>query len=145
MNSCTSVAPGCRSSSTFVFITYTKLIGFFYICHCAVKTKLLLVVIEEIDDEEKPAEENKTKRPKKKSQATADENAKKQIITKETADVPVLESEDEDGLPISKEAREPENKTAEKMDLDDNEQVSNKKRKAKASVQDVVQERYPSI
>ncbi|VVA92601.1 unnamed protein product [Arabis nemorensis] len=100
------------------------------------------VVIEEIEDEEKPAEENKTKRPKKKGQATEDENAKKQIIAKETANVPVLESEDEDGLPISKEAREPESKTAEKMDLDDN--LSNKKRKANASVQDVVQERTES-
>lgn len=106
----------------------------------------LLVVIEEIEDEEKPAKENKTKRPKKRSPTSGDENAKKQIIAKEPAHVPVLESEDEDGFPISKEeAREPENKTAEKMDLDNDEQVSNKKRKAKASVQDGVQERYPSF
>lgn len=85
------------------------------------------VVIEEIEDEEKPAEDKKTKRLKKKSQATKDENADKQIVVKESApDVPVLESEDEDGLPIPK-----ENKSGE---------GSNKKRKAKASEQDGVQE-----
>lgn len=92
----------------------------------------LLVVIEEIEDEEKPAEDKKTKRLKKKSQATKDENADKQIVVKESApDVPVLESEDEDGLSIPK-----ENKSGE---------GSNKKRKAKASEQDGVQERYVSL
>ncbi|CAH2077990.1 unnamed protein product [Thlaspi arvense] len=100
------------------------------------------VVIEEIEeDEEKPAKDNKAKRPKKKIQPTKDENANKQIIVKESAHVPVLESEDEDGFPIPKgKAPEPENKTGKKMDLDDDEQGSSKKRKAKASEQDGVQE-----
>ncbi|KAJ0239783.1 Peptidyl-prolyl cis-trans isomerase FKBP53 [Hirschfeldia incana] len=94
------------------------------------------VVIEEIEDEEKPAEDKKTKRPKKKSQATKEENANKQIVVKESAaDVPVLESEDEDGFPLPK-----ENKSGEKVNSDVDEQGSNKKRKAKASEQDGVQE-----
>ncbi|KAL0727049.1 hypothetical protein Bca4012_023142 [Brassica carinata] len=92
------------------------------------------VVIEEIE-EEKPAEEKKSKRSKKKSQATKDENANKQIVVKESSDVPVLESEDEDGFPLPK-----EKKSAEKMNSDVDEQGSNKKRKAKASEQDGVQE-----
>ncbi|CAA7060236.1 unnamed protein product [Microthlaspi erraticum] len=90
------------------------------------------VVIEEIEDEEKPAKENKAKRSKKKSEASKEENADKQIIARETADVPVLESEDEDGFPIAKE----ETPEQEKMDLDDDEQGSNKKRKAKAAEQE---------
>ncbi|ESQ54769.1 hypothetical protein EUTSA_v10025104mg [Eutrema salsugineum] len=94
------------------------------------------VVIEEIEDEEKPAKDNKAKRPKKKSQASKDENANKQIIVKESANAPVLESEDEDGFPIPKgEAPESENRSGEKINLD-----SNKKRKAKASEQDGVEE-----
>ncbi|KAF8114062.1 hypothetical protein N665_0043s0126 [Sinapis alba] len=88
------------------------------------------VVIEEIEDEEKPAEDKKAKRSKKKSQATKDENANKQIVVKESADVPVLENEDEDGFPIPKE----------KMSSDVDEQGSNKKRKAKASEKDGGQE-----
>ncbi|KAG2242240.1 hypothetical protein Bca52824_095909 [Brassica carinata] len=92
------------------------------------------VVIEEIE-EEKPAEEKKSKRSKKKSQATKDENANKQIVVKESSDVPVLESEDEDGFPLPK-----EKKSGEKMNSDVDEQGSNKKRKAKASEQDGVQE-----
>ncbi|EOA16577.1 hypothetical protein CARUB_v10004742mg [Capsella rubella] len=101
------------------------------------------VVIEEIEDEEKPAKDNKAKRTKKKSQTSEDENAKKQIVTIESAHVPVLgsEDEDEDGLPIHKgEASEPVNKSCEKMDLDNEEKGSNKKRKAKAAEQDGGQE-----
>uniref|UniRef100_A0A1J3J128 FK506-binding protein n=1 Tax=Noccaea caerulescens TaxID=107243 RepID=A0A1J3J128_NOCCA len=99
------------------------------------------VVIEEIEDEEKPAKDDKAKRSKKKSQASKDEKANKQIIARETADVPVLESEDEDGFPIPKEeAPEQENKTGEKMDLNSDDQGSNKKRKAKAAEQDGIQE-----
>ncbi|CAN6987409.1 hypothetical protein IGI04_001494 [Brassica rapa subsp. trilocularis] len=94
------------------------------------------VVIEEIEeDEEKPVEDKKTKRAKKKSQATKDENAGKQIIVKESAHASDLESEDDDGFPIPK-----ENKSSEKMSSDADQQGSNKKRKAKASEQDGVQE-----
>lgn len=90
------------------------------------------VVIEEIEeDEEKPAKDIKAKRTKKKSQASEDETAKKEIVAIESTPVPVLESddEDEDGLPILKEeAPEPVL-----------EQGSNKKRKAKLDgVQDSV-------
>ncbi|XP_018477679.1 peptidyl-prolyl cis-trans isomerase FKBP53 [Raphanus sativus] len=95
------------------------------------------VVIEEIEDDETPVKDDKTKRSKKKkSQASKDENANKQIIVKESAHAPVLESEDEDGLPISKEKTlEVEKKSAAKVDLGDDEQGSNKKRKAKAPEQ----------
>ncbi|KAL0763184.1 hypothetical protein Bca101_079335 [Brassica carinata] len=97
------------------------------------------VVIEEIEDEEKPAKDDKTKRSKKKSQASKDESANKQIVVKESAHAPVLESEDEDGLPIPKEKTpEPEKNSAAKMDVDDDEQGSNKKRKAKAPEQESV-------
>lgn len=103
----------------------------------------MLVVIEEIEDDETPVKDDKTKRSKKKkSQASKDENANKQIIVKESAHAPVLESEDEDGLPISKEKTlEVEKKSAAKVDLGDDEQGSNKKRKAKAPEQ----KRYPSL
>ncbi|RIA04373.1 hypothetical protein BRARA_K01407 [Brassica rapa] len=97
------------------------------------------VVIEEIEDEEKPATDDKTKRSKKKSKASKDENANKQIVVKESAHAPVLESEDEDGLPIPKEKTpEPEKKSDAEMDVDGDEQGSNKKRKAKAPEQESV-------
>ena len=97
-------------------------------------------MIEEIEDEEKPAEDTKTKRSKKKSQAAKDESANKQIVVKESAHASDLESEDEDGFPIPKAI-----KSGEKMSSDVDQQGSNKKRKAKASEQDGVQERYPSL
>ncbi|CAH8387985.1 unnamed protein product [Eruca vesicaria subsp. sativa] len=83
------------------------------------------------------------KRSKKKSQASKDEKENKQIIVKESDLSPVLESEDEDGFPIPKEKAQPEpdKKSAVKMELGDDEQGSNKKRKAKASEQ----ERYHSL
>ncbi|KAF8084117.1 hypothetical protein N665_0733s0006 [Sinapis alba] len=97
------------------------------------------VVIEEIEDEEKPVKDDKTKRSKKKSQASKDNNANKKIVVKGSDHAPVLESEDEDGFPIPKEnTPEPEKKSAEKMDFDDDEQSSNKKRKAKAPEQESV-------
>jgi len=108
----------------------------------------LLVIIEEIEDEEKPAKDNKAKQTKKKSQASEGENAKKQIVAIEGAHVPVLESEDEDedGLPIPKgKSSEVENASGEKMVVDNDEQGSNKKRKAKAAEQDDGQERYYSL
>ncbi|KAL1201168.1 Peptidyl-prolyl cis-trans isomerase FKBP53 [Cardamine amara subsp. amara] len=98
------------------------------------------VVIEEIEDEEKPAKDNKTKRTKKKSQASKDDNARKEIVAIESTPVPVLESdgEDEDGFSIHKEeAPEPV--------LDNEEQGSNKKRKAKAYELDGVQESVNKI
>ncbi|XP_010532259.1 PREDICTED: peptidyl-prolyl cis-trans isomerase FKBP53 [Tarenaya hassleriana] len=91
------------------------------------------VVIEEIEDEEKPAKEVQPKRSKKKCQSSEDENLKKQIIVKGSARVPVLESEDEDGFPVSKEEAD---KTDEKKGIDDSDQTSKKKRKAIAAGQD---------
>uniref|UniRef100_A0A5B7BEQ9 peptidylprolyl isomerase n=1 Tax=Davidia involucrata TaxID=16924 RepID=A0A5B7BEQ9_DAVIN len=64
------------------------------------------VVIEELVDE-KPANANEngiSKRPKKKNRLRAtddNDNSQQQIVVKSGAHVPVLESEDEDGFPIS--------------------------------------------
>ncbi|KAM1069937.1 hypothetical protein ACFX13_001843 [Malus domestica] len=63
------------------------------------------VVIEEIEDGEKPTNGNsQSKRQVKKNQSNdseKDTNSQQQIVVKENAGVPVLESEDEDGFPIS--------------------------------------------
>ncbi|KAL7001641.1 peptidylprolyl isomerase [Sarracenia purpurea var. burkii] len=61
------------------------------------------VVIEEILDDGKPATENGIfKQVKKKNQLSAsDDNAKRQLIVKSDTGGSILESEDEDGFPIS--------------------------------------------
>ncbi|XP_009372915.1 peptidyl-prolyl cis-trans isomerase FKBP53 [Pyrus x bretschneideri] len=63
------------------------------------------VVIEEIEDDEKPANGNsQSKRQVKKNQSNDSEkntNSQHQIVVKKNAGVTVLESEDEDGFPIS--------------------------------------------
>lgn len=62
------------------------------------------VVIEEIEDDEKPTNGNiQSKRllKKNKSSCLEDKNPQHQIVSKRNAGVPVLESEDEDGFPIS--------------------------------------------
>ncbi|KAB2596563.1 peptidyl-prolyl cis-trans isomerase FKBP53 [Pyrus ussuriensis x Pyrus communis] len=63
------------------------------------------VVIEEIEDDEKPTNGNsQSKRQVKKNQSNDSEkntNSQQQIVVKENAGDPVLESEDEDGFPIS--------------------------------------------
>ncbi|KAK9293158.1 hypothetical protein L1049_021145 [Liquidambar formosana] len=63
------------------------------------------VVIEEILEDEKPANgNNRPKRLKKKNQSSESEdnnNSQGQIVVKSGSGVPVLESEDEDGFPIS--------------------------------------------
>lgn len=65
-----------------------------------------IVRIEEIIDDEKPANENGTsQRPKKKknklSGSDGNDNSPRQIVVKSGSGVPVMESEDEDGFPIS--------------------------------------------
>lgn len=89
----------------------------------------LLVVIEEIVDDEKPTNVNgQFKQLKKKNQSSGSEdntNSQRQIVIRGDSSVPVLESEDEDGFPISMEhkrksnlqkpeAEQKGNKTAEK-------------------------------
>lgn len=60
------------------------------------------VRIEEITDDDKLANETDlSKRPKKKN----NDNSQRQIVLKTAASVPVLESEDEDGFPVSSPAK----------------------------------------
>ncbi|KAM2281486.1 hypothetical protein ACFX1S_042081 [Malus domestica] len=63
------------------------------------------VVIEEIEDDDKPTNGNsQSKRQVKKNQSNDSEkntNSQHQIVVKKNASVTVLESEDEDGFPIS--------------------------------------------
>ncbi|GAV62345.1 LOW QUALITY PROTEIN: hypothetical protein CFOL_v3_05869, partial [Cephalotus follicularis] len=63
------------------------------------------VVIVEITEDRKPAiENNQSKRQKEKNQSSDSEdkiNSQKQIALKSNSDVPVYESEDEDGFPTS--------------------------------------------
>ncbi|KAK6936343.1 Nucleoplasmin-like domain [Dillenia turbinata] len=62
------------------------------------------VVIEEIVDDEKPANSSKPKHAKQ-GQNNEEGNTDWQIIAKSGTGVPVLESEDEDGFPISSPAK----------------------------------------
>lgn len=61
------------------------------------------VKIEEILEDEKPTDENGTskKLKKKKNQSNGTEDSERQIVVKGNTDSPLLESEDEDGFPIS--------------------------------------------
>lgn len=63
----------------------------------------MLVRIEEIVDEDKPTDEKAISKraKKKKTQSTDNENSNRQIVPKAGTGVPVLESEDEDGFPVS--------------------------------------------
>ncbi|KAL3341957.1 hypothetical protein AABB24_026130 [Solanum stoloniferum] len=61
------------------------------------------VRIEEILEDEKPTDENGTsKKPKKKkNQSNGIDDSERQIVVKGNTDSPLMESEDEDGFPIS--------------------------------------------
>lgn len=61
------------------------------------------VRIEEIVDEDQPANENATPAQSKKNKK---DNSQGQIVVKKPSNVPVLESEDEDGFPISSKTKE---------------------------------------
>lgn len=61
--------------------------------------------IEEINDDEEPVKENDASQPKKKKSKSlgSDDNdiSQKQIAVKSGNESPVMESEDEDGFPVS--------------------------------------------
>lgn len=59
------------------------------------------VRIEEIVDEDKPTDENAKRAKKKKTQSNDIENSNCQIVPKAGTGVPIIESEDEDGFPVS--------------------------------------------
>ncbi|KVI07189.1 Nucleoplasmin core domain-containing protein [Cynara cardunculus var. scolymus] len=68
-----------------------------------------VVRIEEIVDDETPANKNAVpEQSKKKNKRTSnnDDSSQKQIVPKSSSSVPVLESEDEDGFPISSSAKD---------------------------------------
>nr|XP_043615402.1 peptidyl-prolyl cis-trans isomerase FKBP53 [Erigeron canadensis] len=64
------------------------------------------VRIEEIVDDEKPEEKAAPQQSKKNKQCSNDDGAQKQVVLKSSGSVPVLESEDEDGFPISSAAND---------------------------------------
>ncbi|KAK1576004.1 hypothetical protein Q3G72_010051 [Acer saccharum] len=89
------------------------------------------VVIEEIVDDEKPANSNgQSKRLKKKDKSS---NSERQIVVKSSASVPVLESEDEDGFPISTSHKSngPQVEAEKETDTRANEETEKKKAKDK--------------
>ncbi|KAL5811000.1 hypothetical protein ACOSQ4_027568 [Xanthoceras sorbifolium] len=111
------------------------------------------VVIEEIVDDEKPSNGNgQSKRLKKKGKSS---DSEQQIVVKSDTNVPVLESEDEDGFPIStshksdgsqveaeKEISKRANEDTEKKKAkDSSDNGASKKRKVKTADQDDQAER----
>ncbi|CAK7337093.1 unnamed protein product [Dovyalis caffra] len=117
------------------------------------------VVIEEITEDDKPTKENaKSKRLKKKNNQSSDRedqnNSQRQIVLKRDTCISVLESEDEDGFPISSSAKskvtvqEPQaelngqkdeettRETNKKIAREDNDDATGKKRKVKSVDQD---------
>uniref|UniRef100_A0A6N2KL49 peptidylprolyl isomerase n=1 Tax=Salix viminalis TaxID=40686 RepID=A0A6N2KL49_SALVM len=123
------------------------------------------VVIEEITEDDKPTKENgKSKRLKKKkknlpSDKEDQNNPQQQIVLKRDKGISVLESEDEDGFPMSSSAKSKDTvqeqqavldgqkdkemiqETNKKMTNEDNENTTMKKRKAKTIHQDGQPER----
>lgn len=67
----------------------------------SVSVHFMIVRIEEIVDEDKPIDENAKRAKKKKTQSSDCENSNRQIVPKAGTGVPVIESEDEDGFPVS--------------------------------------------
>ncbi|XWS37714.1 hypothetical protein CRYUN_Cryun19dG0068700 [Craigia yunnanensis] len=116
------------------------------------------VVIEEIMDDEKPTKGNaESKRLKKKNKLTDSEdknNSQRQLVVKRGAGMTVLESEDEDGFPVSASRKSEEaiqepqpetKKRGEKLTTEEGKKIrkdsSEKKRKVKSSDEDGQQER----
>ncbi|OMO85875.1 hypothetical protein CCACVL1_09947 [Corchorus capsularis] len=116
------------------------------------------VVIEEIVDDEKPTNGNvESKRLKKKNKSTDSEdksNSRSQLVVRNGAAVTVLESEDEDGFPVSVSSKgenavqesQPETaKQREKVMTEEGKKTtkdgSEKKRKVKSTDEDGQQER----
>uniref|UniRef100_A0A803NX48 peptidylprolyl isomerase n=1 Tax=Cannabis sativa TaxID=3483 RepID=A0A803NX48_CANSA len=78
------------------------------------------VVIEEIEDDEKPTSKTGQSKPQKKNQSKGSEDSKNsqhQAIVKKDS-VPVLESEDEDGFPVSN--KHGSNSNVQKPELEEN-------------------------
>ncbi|XP_034924427.1 peptidyl-prolyl cis-trans isomerase FKBP53 [Populus alba] len=118
------------------------------------------VATEEITEDDKPKKENgKSKRiKKKKNNQSSDQedqnNSQQQIVVKRDAGISVLESEDEDGFPISSSAKrkatvqdpqaeingqkdkETTQETKKKIDREDNDDTTGKKRKVKSIDED---------
>lgn len=98
----------------------------------------VLVRIEEIVDEEKPANENAvSKRSKKKNErnGSSDNNdTQQQIVDKSGPGVQVMESEDEDGFPISSPGKNKNEKLKKKAK--DDPSTKSIKRKIDAILQD---------
>jgi len=135
-------------------------------CFLPLNLLLILVVIEEITEDDKPKKENgKSKRIKKKknnqpSDQEDQNNSQRQIVLKRDAGISVLESEDEDGFPISSSAKrkvtvqEPQaeingqkdkettQETKKKIDREDNDDTTGKKRKVKSIDEDGQPERW---
>ncbi|KAJ6889314.1 hypothetical protein NC652_030178 [Populus alba x Populus x berolinensis] len=81
------------------------------------------VVIEEITEDDKPTKENgKSKRLKKKNNQSSDKedqnNSQQQIVLKRDKGISVLESEDEDGFPISSSAKSKDTVQEQQAELD---------------------------
>ncbi|KAB1208168.1 Peptidyl-prolyl cis-trans isomerase FKBP53 [Morella rubra] len=99
------------------------------------------VVIEEIVDDEKPTNGNGQLKRKKKNQLSDREGHNQQQIVVKNRDVPVLESEDEDGFPVSTTHKSNSNsqKTEaepEQIETKTTEKTKKKKKKAKDSDHD---------
>lgn len=85
----------------------------------------LVVRIEEIIDDETPANGNGTsQRPKKKKNKQGgtgeDDNSQGQIVVKSSTDIPIIESEDEDGFPISSQDKRKDNVPNTEMETEGN-------------------------
>ncbi|KAK6926357.1 FKBP-type peptidyl-prolyl cis-trans isomerase domain [Dillenia turbinata] len=108
------------------------------------------VVIEEIVDDEKPTNSSKPKHAKK-GEKNEEDNTDWQIVANSGTGVPVLESEDEDGFPISSPAKTKSNvqttevraeKNADKKEIQEaKEDLTNLKRKVDHILQDGKPER----
>lgn len=101
----------------------------------------MAVVIEEIVDDEKPTNGNGQLKRKKKNQLSDREGHNQQQIVVKNRDVPVLESEDEDGFPVSTTYKSNSNsqKTEaepEQIEMKTTEKTKKKKKKAKDSDHD---------
>ena len=135
-------------------------------CFLSLNLLLILVVIEEITEDDQPEKENgkskRLKKKKKKNQSSDQEdqnNSQGQIVLKRDAGISVLESEDEDGFPISSSSKrkvtvqeplaeinerkdkETTQETKKKIAREDNDDTSGKKRKVKSIDQDGQPER----
>lgn len=110
-----------------IFISYTTVFKFHLYLHVLNRICFLLVRIEEIVDDEKPDELPVTEQSKKKDKRGSDndDGSQKQIVLKSSNSVPVLESEDEDGFPISSTANE---KGKRKKEADESDKSAKRKK-----------------